>query len=239
MYRLIRDTGRKNPNPVLMSRRVTCTSSKQCKDYVFCSDCEGRLNREGEEYVINSAAHGKRFPLRDRLDVAIPSFKLSESVAYSGSVAGIDTEKLGYFALSMVWRGAIHEWPTPFGEKSPLLDIGTMDEPIRRYLKGETGFPSDASVIVHVCDDAISQKSILLPCQMADHGAPFEIITPGIHFFVFLGSAITPVISRMCCLHSKERILFRRDCSSRIVYHHGDLARSSKRSRAVISEWPD
>jgi hypothetical protein len=184
MYKRIRDAKRTNPNPILISRKLTSSTSRQCTDYVFCADCEQRLNR-GESWLMKSVAHGRRFPLRDRLDVALPKSVLSEATVYNGGLAGIDTQKLGYFALSMVWRGAIHEWPLPFGERSVQLAIGHMGERIRRYLVGVAPFPRDAAVLVHVCDDQVSQGSILEPCQRTDHGPSFEILTLGVHFSCF------------------------------------------------------
>jgi hypothetical protein len=179
MYKRIRDAGRKNPNPIRISRTLTSRTSRQCTDYVLCSDCEQRLNRGGETWMMNGVAHGKRFRLRDRLDVALPKHVLSEATVYSGTAIGIDTNKLGYFALSLVWRGGIHEWPLPFGERSVRLALGPMEESIRKYLLGEDPFPPDAAVVVHVCDDQVSQESILEPCQRVDQGPSFEILTLG------------------------------------------------------------
>ncbi|MGA9624946.1 MAG: hypothetical protein WBL65_21810 [Bryobacteraceae bacterium] len=239
MYKRIRDGKRKNPNPIIITRKITSSTSRQPTDYVFCAECEQRFNQGGETWIMNSVAHGRRFPLLERLEVAVPEHTLSEAVTYSGRATGIDTGKLGYFALSMVWRGAVHEWPLPFGGKSVQLDLGSMEEPIRQYLMGESPFPQDAAVLVHVCDDRISQESILEPGKRADNDTSYEFLTLGVHFFVFLGQAVTPDIRNMCCVTSNDKVVFRRNCRDRLMQHYGDLARASKRSRMVESEWPD
>ena len=51
--------------------------------------------------------NGKRFPLLDRLNVAIGMRRSEDAVVYSGSACGVNTEKLGYFALSVIWRAGI------------------------------------------------------------------------------------------------------------------------------------
>ena len=109
LYKRLREEHRKNPNPVVITKDVTFRTSKQATDYVLCKECEGKFNRGGETWLMASVAHGKRFPLLDRLRVSVPMHNLSESVSYSGTRAGINTDELGYFALSMVWRGAVHE----------------------------------------------------------------------------------------------------------------------------------
>jgi hypothetical protein len=239
MYRRVRDDKRRNPNPVVITPAITSTTSKQTTDYLLCHECEERFSHGGESWIAQLVATDTHFPLRDRLELAIPEQRLSESIAYSGLATGIDTAKLGYFALSMVWRGAVHRWPRPLGGDSTLLDLGGMEEQIRRYLVGEAPFPQDAAVVVHICDDRTSQLSILEPCKRADNGTSFEILTLGIHFFVFLGQTVTPAIRQMCCVTSKDRLLFVRNCQERLSQRYEGLAKTSKRTKNVISEWPD
>jgi hypothetical protein len=42
--------------------------------------------------------------LLEKLNVALHYAKEPNLVAYSGSAIGIDTDKLAYFAISMVWE---------------------------------------------------------------------------------------------------------------------------------------
>jgi|SRR5580658_1378530 hypothetical protein len=239
LYKRLREKQRRNPNPVIITADKTFRSSNQATDYLLCAECEGRFNHGAEAWLMASVAHGESFPLLDRLRVAVPMHKLSESVSYSGARTGIDTDKLGYFALSMVWRGAIHEWPLPAGGRSHKLNLGTMEESIRKYLVGNAAFPTGAAIIVHVCEDISSQQSMLEPSECADGSMSFEMLTLGVHFFVHLGGAITEDLRRLCCVTSAERLVFVRDCRCRLAQHFDSMTRTSKRSKSVRAEWPD
>jgi hypothetical protein len=47
---------------------------------------------------------------------------------------------------------------------------------------GEALFPADAAVVVHICEDTLTQNVILEPCQQNDGKNSFELVTLGIHF---------------------------------------------------------
>ena len=237
MYKVLRDSKRKNPNPIFITNAKTATTSRQITDYVLCAECEQRFGKR-ESYVVSLIGKGNRFPLRDRMDLIEPLKKHSESTEYSGHTLGVDTEKLGYFALSMIWRGAVHEWFDPFGNKAQILSLARMEEEIRQHLLDQSPFPNNAVVIVRVCDDRTSRESMLLPSRTDVSGSAFEMFTPGIHFFVSLGVNINPVLRLMSCAGSKHGSLFRRNCQQRLANHYAQIEATSQRSAAVKAEWP-
>ena len=239
-FKRLRDPKSQNPNPIVVTPKKTTKTSKQMKDYLLCAECEDRFNSGGESWMLKMIGHGKRFPLRDRLSVAIPEFKGDEAVQYSGLKTGIETDKLGYFALSVLWRGAVHEWKGPLGDKSSRLDLGAAEEPIRGYLLGETGFPSDVAVIVNICTDRTTREILLQPFPSdGQYGRAFEMVFLGVHFFIVVGPGMNPVVRDMCCVTSKVNRLFVRDCFDRSQAHYLSLAPTSKRSRDIEQEWPD
>ncbi len=190
--------------------------------------------------MLKMIGQGKRFPLRDRLAVAIPEFRGNESIQYSGRKIGIDTDKLGYFALSVLWRGAVNEWTGPLGDKSSRLDLGEAEEPIRRYLLSETGFPSEVAVIVDICTDRTTREILLQPFPSdGQYGRAFEMVFLGVHFFIVVGPGMNPVVRDMCCVTSKVNRLFVRDCFKRSQAHYFAMAPASKRSKDIEQEWPD
>src|SRR6516162_5688166 len=73
LYRRIVDPT--SPNPVFVSEEVTMETSKQIRAFAFCYDCEQRMNRNGEDWVLRNIFQrdGKRFPLRDKLRLLTPS----------------------------------------------------------------------------------------------------------------------------------------------------------------------
>jgi hypothetical protein len=238
LYKPLRDETRANPNPVFITHTSTSTTSKQITDYVLCFDCEQRFSKNGETYVMSQVNRNGRFPIIERMEVAIPESQEAESTTYSGAAMGIDTDKLGYFALSMVWRGAAHEWHSPFGDVSTRLDLGGLEEPIRKYLLGDAGFP-DVAIVIRVCDDETSREVLLLPTPGGDeYGPSLEMFALGIHFFVLLGSTVAPAIRKMCCVTATKKPIYRGRCEQRLAAHHAILERTSKRSNAVQTEWP-
>ncbi len=70
LYRMARGKGtRGNQDPYVVRRTENKPSSHQVTDYVFCSDCEQRLNKNGEKYVMSLVmVRDGRFPLLETLN---------------------------------------------------------------------------------------------------------------------------------------------------------------------------
>src|SRR5579863_6657832 len=104
MYKYLRDPdeSKKNRNPTLVGRKITATTSKQVTDYVLCTDCEGLFNRNAENWMLQQVWNGERFPLGERLRLAIQHYTFQDFLAFSGRAMGINAEALGYFTLSVV-----------------------------------------------------------------------------------------------------------------------------------------
>jgi len=228
MYKYVRDPDatKKNRNPVLVTAKTTTTTSKQVTDYVLCSGCEELFNKNGENWMLKQVWNGKRFPLRDRLAVALPlqPYTLSNSIAFSGAMAGIDTEQLGYFALSVIWRAAVHQWDSPSGRKTTVLNLGTAEEPIRTFLLGETPFPASVAILAVVCMDPYSRGVFYMPAQTTGiSGRSFVMLARGVQFMVFTGDSIPPIVHQMCCVKSAAKLIFQRDCSQKTLEAHAQL----------------
>jgi hypothetical protein len=82
---------------------------------------------------------------------------------FFGRDVGIDTDQLSYFALSIVWRAAVHQWTMAFGDKSTVVHLGTTEQPTRDFLLGNAVFPPDVMVWSLVCADTASIRTFLLP----------------------------------------------------------------------------
>jgi hypothetical protein len=215
-------------NPVLITAEVTMSTSKQVRDYLLCRRCEQRLNRLGENYVLRQMQHLGRFPLLERLRVSPAlDFSLKEGI-YSGAAIGLDTEKLAYFALSVVWRSAVHTWPAPNGH-TVSAELGSYQEPIRKYLDGESSFPADVTVLVTACTDRESQNIAYNPTRVL--GTPntaVAFLACGIHFIVFLGAPFPPAIRDMCCFSSPKQLVFSRNVKQNSLHAYSVLAATSK-----------
>jgi hypothetical protein len=228
MYSYVRSPALKNPNPVVVGRKVTATTSKQVSDYVLCSDCEQLFNRNGESWMLRQVWNGKRFPLLERLNLAHQDYTFQAALVFSGSAVGIDVDKLAYFGLSVVWRAAVHRWNTPFGGLSQPIDLGSAEDPIRRFLLGPSPFPPAVTIMATVCSDSGSAGAFYLPCRASGTpGTGFGMLTLGVHFLVYL-EPLPPAIREFCCVKSTRRLIFLRSCESKTLEAFGQLMASSK-----------
>ena len=216
MYKYLRTASEKNPNPVVVGRTRAATTSKQLKDHLLCAECEDLFNKNGENEILKWVWNGKHFPLGDRLSVAVPLYTDPVTARFSGTSISVDTGKLAYFALSVIWRAAIHEWDLPFDGKTTLLNLGAVEEPIRKYLLGTAGFPSEVVVVATACTDSLSIQSFFIPSRVIGYpGTCFAVLALGIYFRVLIGSDIPPEIREICCAMSKARPIFQRECGQK------------------------
>lgn len=234
MYKYLRDPSRKNPNPVITSREVTATTSKQMKDYLLCSDCEELFNNRGEREVLKWVWNGTEFPLGNRLALAHWHYPFRGFPAFSGDAIGIDTEKFGYFALSVFWRAAVHKWEMPFGGTSSVVNLGTVQEPLRQYLHGDIPLPLELLIITTVCTDFISQRVFYAPSPVLKlPGTSFSMVTLGLQFMVYVGGDIPPILRQGCCMRSTHHLIFQRDCSQKVVEAWAELMKTSRATRKI------
>lgn len=113
----------RKPSFASRNRRLVALDSKDrhIKDYVLCFDCEQRFDRNGESEVLYWVSpKSKTFHLGERLKIALPrdydQSDPDQSInRYSGTDIGVDLDKFAYFAISIFWRGAAHDWVLPDG----------------------------------------------------------------------------------------------------------------------------
>jgi len=194
VYGVMRAPQLKSPHPVALGENGVRQLSDQLRDYVFCKDCERCLNENGERWVLANIPqdYGAPFPLRTALETLTPVFVNKEIDLYNvAGVSAFETHKLVYFAMSMFWRGAIHEWQTPRGSKAPRIELCAYEEPIRRFLLGEQGLPLQVILTVGIWHAKkvlqaahVPQPSHLAECQR------YWFYVPGIIFSIYFGERV-------------------------------------------------
>ena len=197
---------------------VVSGKTKHVRDHLLCAGCEVKFAKNGEQEVLKwLAPKANRFSLAERMKLALPREQYAEMSVFSANGLGIDAVKFAYFALSLVWRGAVHVWQLPDGTQSIPLDLGDYEDTIRRYLVGETPFPHDViSIIVIVCSDPETRSIWITPCQDAMDGCEnYRFITRGVLFRVMLGPTIPSFFRENSCV-SAQCISFA-DCSKRVM----------------------
>jgi hypothetical protein len=233
LYRLSRQPGAGNPNPIVMTSMVVVPTSKQLRDYLLCDECERRFSEHGENWIARQVYNGRDFPFLDRLNVAIPLHATPQVKIFSGADAGIDTGKLAYFALSVVWRASVHKWLMPDG-KTTSIDLGAFQEPIRRFLLSETAFPAHVVVVVTACTDWVSQQTVFPPSAVPENPhTVFSSVVRGIAFRVLVGSDLPPEIRETCCFASAKKLIFAANNEDKSAHAWSHLFSTALPSRSL------
>lgn len=208
-----------NEHPVVMTPKLVKATPKQLWAHLLCERCEQLLNDGGEKPVLvlfNGADDD--FPLLNRMNLALPLRAEPKAIIYSGVAMGIDTEPLAYYALSVLWKGSVHQWTTLKGQKSSI-DLGKYQEPIRRYLLGEAGFPDGVYVILTVCIDLGSQGMVFAPSKTVGSQYPtISLLVRGLWFHVITSDDNPLGLSELCCVRSQRKMLFKADCTEPFLH---------------------
>jgi hypothetical protein len=215
-----------------MTRETAMYTSRQMQDYVFCADCEKLFDQGGEDYAIRQMKSARGFRLLERLRVSPPvDFSINEGV-YAGNRIGIDAKKLAYFALSVVYKSAVHTWPSIRGHVPDSVNLGLWQEPIRKFLLGGP-FPTDLTVLTTACTDQFSQNAMYAPTSLLGSPTPgVSYLACGIHFLILMGTPDPPAVKDLCS-YKTERI-FSRDAGARTVHAYGHL-HSTARMKGLLA----
>lgn len=185
---------------------------KHLKSPLLCDECEQRFDREGEKEVLRHIAPKlakKSFPLHEKLRLAFPREEYPDLRRFAGYDLGCDMDRFAYFMLSMVWRGAVHQWQKPDGEYTQLLPLGGFTEPIRQYLLGKAPFPSETVVIVIVCSDELSRKAWFAPGAFVEANClNFRFQAMGVVFRAMMGRGIPAFFREGCCTSARKCIFY-------------------------------
>jgi hypothetical protein len=228
VYKRLRNPHAVVKDPIWISKNVALLTSRQTTARLLCAECEDRFSRSGENYVSRLMWNKGAFPFFDRLRV-VPSIGFSPGQGvYSGPAAGIDTARLAYYAVSVVWRGAVNDWVLPTGHHAGRLDLRGCEEVLRAYLLGESGFPKDAAVLVTVATDRKSQCVAYEPSEALPHCGAYGFLVLGIHFYVFLAPVIPAPLRELCCVSSVRRPICSRNLEAHTDWAMGRLARTAR-----------
>lgn len=191
---------------------VAGAPGRHLKDHLLCQECETRFEQNGESEVLRVLApkNAKLYSLNDRLRVALAREQFPELSRFAAYEIGLDAAKFAYFAVSVIWRGAVHQWTLPDGSLTTLLDLGTCEGRIREYLLGRSEFPSDIlSVIVIVCSDNESRSVLSVPDQFTELNCRnYRFIARGVTFRVLLGDNIPSELREQSCVSARECISY-------------------------------
>lgn len=172
LYKKLRSSRRPNNDPCIMTARAAEQSSYQVSDFVLCRECEQRLSRNGESYVMGLLPKGGgRFPLLEALQRSHAYEKRDDWAVYHAiDSPQINREQLIYFGISIFWRASVYTWRLK-GRKPIRIELGSRyNEELRLYLLGQTLVPERAHLIARVCTDLAGRNFMFPPIESTGRG---------------------------------------------------------------------
>lgn len=197
IYKLV---GTQKFEPVRVTQKGIFPTRKQMHHYLLCADCEERLSREGENWIIPLLSRvGGPFLLRDRLLFQPPVFQNEIGAIFVGADnPEIEVPKLIHFALGIFFKGAVHSWQKDDSE--PWIRLEPADvESLRLYLRGEAKLPSHIALEVTVDSSPIVWPAIRMPWRgCEDRFANYCLYVPGVLFNLYVGSGAQETLKAGC-----------------------------------------
>jgi hypothetical protein len=229
----------KNPNPVTLAHGQAKQISDQLRGYTFCAECEDRLNKNGEKWVLQSIPkdYGSAFVLQDALIPETPVYIGDDLNVYAGrKIGAFDVDKLIYFGMSVFWRGAAREWKSSTGAVAPPVDVGEHFEPIRQFLLGGP-FPDDVFLAITV-HNLKPPGNAVLPVMLArgQYGDFYWFYVNGLGYALYLGQETPPPIRNICAHHNGHGPIVVDKGFGEMVYGYiKDQLDSSQKSTNLLS----
>lgn len=223
--------------PVVMTSKVMMQSSRQMQDYLLCFDCEGLLNREGENWLTPLLATiDKKFPLLDLLERLPPEVVDAEEqgVGYAAfRNPEVRTEKLIHFAMGVFWKASVHPWRGDSEE--PLIELGPYRESIRTFLLGERPFPSHMGLVVGLLPRENALISFNQPYRtLAEGHHRYLLYIPGIQFVLHVGNRLPSDMPSICIATNPARPIVVADFSKDVAKVFREIAAKARKSAKLI-----
>jgi hypothetical protein len=210
-YRINRAPALKNPHPVVLSNDELLQSSAQLSDYLLCSDCEQRFSKNGEAWVLGNIPrnYGEKFPILDALNAEAPLQVDGDTKLYAGARTKLlDMEKIVYFAVSVFWRGAVHQW-TSLRSEAPDVRLCAYEEPIRQFLLGGSALPDDVTLWVSVCPNGSLLNAMLMPWEAhLPECSRYLFYVSGLFFVLHFAYKLPQSYRTTCAYHSPDKIIW-------------------------------
>jgi hypothetical protein len=192
VYRMAREPGAENQDPVVVTPARAGNTSQQVKDRFLCAECEDRFSRNGEAYVLGEIARPNGdFRLRERLQAAplVGRYKRRECRDVSHS-QDIRRDQFAYFAASLLWRAGAREWKFN-GLVFRRIQLGPYLEGLRLFLLSDGVLPPQIRFFVSVwTDDPLFFTSIAPTSSRPEGTWRHKFCVPGVTFTCFVGGEV-------------------------------------------------
>ncbi|MDE3135821.1 MAG: hypothetical protein KGL59_04570 [Acidobacteriota bacterium] len=208
-----------NSEPLLISSTKAVQTSRQIQYPLLCLECEGLLNREGENWLLPLLATVKgTFPLHEILANGEPGIEIGKAKLYAAARnPAIDVEKLAHFATGVFWKASVHSWGIA-NRRESLINLGKYGEPIRQYLRGEAVFPQKTALAIAVLPASASEISFFTP-RLSSKGEYhlYTFYLLGIQFMLLAGNCVSREEKEVCFVSNPAHPILVDDFSERLI----------------------
>jgi hypothetical protein len=117
-------------------------------------------------------------------------------------------EKIVYFAMSVFWRGAVHQWKSTLRSEAPDVHLCACEEPIRQFLLGTSPLPDDVALNVYVCPNGSVLNAMLVPwdAHLPECSRYFFYIS-GLGFVLHFVDKLPQKFRKTCAYHSPDKVI--------------------------------
>jgi hypothetical protein len=197
-----------NPNPVKVTGGKAFQTSKQLTEYLLCASCESRFGQREDTVSRLCRQTDGTTPLlshvRRNPEQALKRVEIGELNA------AVDTEGVAFFAVSLVWRADVMKE----GHLGSGVNLGERyrDE-IRRYLSGQSSFPSHARVLLNILKlqgpiTALSTAVTMPKSRRVGARHHHVFLIHGFEFTVLVGGSLPRNSHELCLIHSSTKRVF-------------------------------
>lgn len=183
----------RNPgcSPIRVGDGRVFPTDRQTQDYLLCTQCEQRLNRDGETWVSPKLATMERkFPLFDLLSSRQPArAENGASIYMAADNPEIRVDNLAHFAMGVFWKAAVHSWGN--GDRSTRIELGPYANTVREWLLGKEGFPNNLCLQVAVSPPERAQILFIEPYEgKRSEWHSFFVYVLGVLLVIHVGRAL-------------------------------------------------
>jgi hypothetical protein len=208
---------------VKFNSKIAFASSYQAQDYILCKPCEDVLNDGGEKWSVGKLATMDRqpYPLYEIVSKAAPQFEDEGAKVYHGvDVAGLEIGKFTHFAAGLLWKASIHSWSKE--GKKPRIALGPYSDRIRKYLRGETGFPEYVKLWLSIVPPEAAMIGFIEPHERESFGGfkSYFCYILGVLFCWSVGRQVTAELRAGCFATSECHPFFVSNNVHEILENH-------------------
>ena len=221
-------------NPISITSELVIATSRQLQDSLLCLECEGLLNRGGEDWLLPLLATiDGAFPFYDLVTTIRPDVEEDGSACYAAARnPEIQVDKLVHFGMGVFWKASVHSWSGR--RKNPLIDLGPYGEPIRKFLRGEADFPDHMAFVVGVLPPNRGLISFSQPYRgSAANWHNFLFYIPGIEFSLCVGRGVDQEQRSVCIASNPLHPILVTDFSKSVREVFAGVWRKARKARNV------